>query len=235
MVRARIACPGQRARDMLRRALPGPALKRRCRNVPIGVLVDQCVGVDDGSSHPWRLTAHFSNFPSEILLRGGGVMDTAATAAHYINTLKESTYLRFGSTQPIMSLSTDAQRQLQRAVEFGRFDDYAAVRAQLLPHAPVTDERRRKVRLAIRLCQDDGPWIQPALSVLDEDGVKPRVLGDVLCAALPHANSEKVALIHGVPAPLNAPVDWLSAACAHPDGFLYVVVRSRIQPSANTS
>lgn len=212
--------------------------------MPIGVLFDlHCLAsappgavaasaVDDSSEHPWRLVAHFSNFPGGIVLRGGGVRDPAAAAsAHYLNSLKESTYLRCGSTQPIMSLSTEAQRQLQRAVEAGDFVGFATVQAELLPPSAASDERRRKARVAVRVHCGAGPWLQPSLSVLRDD-LQPRTLAEVLGAALPAEfgggadarGAPAAAVVHGLPALLGAPIDWLSACCAHPDGFLHVVV-----------
>lgn len=225
------------------------------RTVPIGVLFDQHLinhlpaadasgaahsGVDDGSAHPWRLTAHFSNFPAAVILRGGGVRDTSTVAAHYMNTLKQSTYLRYGSTQAVMSLSTDAQRRLQRAVETGEYADYAAVQSQLLPPNATSDERRRKARAAVRVYRGSGPCLQPSVALFAENG-QPHTLADVLDAALPGEGfgvaSDKSAappnaIIHGLPAPLSAPIDWLSAACAHPDGFLHVVVRAGQEEAA---
>jgi hypothetical protein len=163
-------------------------------------------------------------------MRGGGLRDTTAVAAQYINSLKESIYLRFGSTQVIMSLSTDAQRRLQRAVELGNYDEFGKVSQQLTPPNAASEERRRKARVAVRIYPASGPWTQPSLSVCGNDG-KPRTLRHVLELAMPTVfreseDADAEAVVQGLPAPLDAPIDWLGAACAHPDGFLYVMVRT---------
>ncbi|KAG8458216.1 hypothetical protein KFE25_001508 [Diacronema lutheri] len=214
--------------------------------VPIGVLFDLHAPTSAAERLlPWRLVAHFSNFPAAAVLRGGGARDMTAVAAHYMNALKQSTYLRCGSTQPVMSLSTDAQRTLQRSIEAGRYADYVAVQAQLSPPQSMTNERRRKARVAVRIHRDAGAWLQPALSALHDDG-HARSLASVLSCALPgefggceaEAEAEaatRTVLIHGVPAPLRAPIDWLCAACAHPDGFLHVVLHARAPTAARAA
>lgn len=205
-------------------------------HVPIGVLFDHAVGLDDGRALPWQLVAHFSTFPAQTLLRGGGLRaDNTAVGASYLNALKESSFLRFGGTQLVMALPADAQRKLQRAVELTRFDDFAAVRGALTPAGAQSDERRRKMRAAVRIHPTHGPWLQPSVSVRTDDG-RPRTLGEVLRAACPDAFAEGAvapcAIVHGLPAPLDAPLDWLCAACAHADGFLYVVLHARLSESS---
>lgn len=221
-------------------------IARLHRTVPIGVLFDLHAPTSAAERLlPWRLVAHFSNFPAAAVLRGGGARDMTAVAAHYMNALKQSTYLRCGSTQPVMSLSTDAQRTLQRSIEAGRYADYVAVQAQLSPPQSMTNERRRKARVAVRIHRDAGAWLQPALSALHDDG-HARSLASVLSCALPgefggceaEAEAEaatRTVLIHGVPAPLRAPIDWLCAACAHPDGFLHVVLHARAPTAARAA
>jgi hypothetical protein len=208
-------------------------------HVPIGVLFDHAVGLDDGRALPWRLVAHFSNFPVQTLLRGGGLRaDTTAVGASYLNALKESSFLRFGGTQLVMALPADTQRRLQRAVELARFNEFAAVSAALVPAGVQSDERRRKTRAAVRVFPAQGPWLQPSLSLRADDG-RSHTLCEVLRIACPDAfadgASARCAIVHGLPAPLDAPLDWLCAACAHADGFLYVVLHAAVVMSDDSS
>ena len=74
-------------------------------------------------------------------------------------------------------------------------------------------------------------WRQLALAPTLDDGA-PRRLRHLLAALLPQhfgdaepAEPPPAVLVQGVAVPLEAPLAWLADACAHADGFLYVVVR----------
>lgn len=98
---------------------------------PIGLLFDLYAGVDPATRDPspaevsedaqtpttWRLTVHFSDWPSEDLVRldaDGMVMNDA-----FINSVKEADFLRNGTAKGIMSLSKDDSSGLWKAVENG--------------------------------------------------------------------------------------------------------------------
>lgn len=93
---------------------------------PIGLLFDLYAGADpvtksttdsqEGESPlPWRLTVHFSDWPSEDLVRldpDGMVMNDA-----FINSVKEADFLRNGTAKGIMSLSKEDSAGLWKSVE----------------------------------------------------------------------------------------------------------------------
>lgn len=97
---------------------------------PVGLLFDLYAGVDpatkssvdpqEGESPlPWRLTVHFSDWPSGDLVRldpDGMVMNDA-----FINSVKEADFLRNGTAKGIMSLSKEDSAGLWKAVEEGGY------------------------------------------------------------------------------------------------------------------
>jgi autophagy-related protein 5 len=99
---------------------------------PIGLLFDLYAGAapaskmatigdespESGSSLPWRLVVHFSNWPDENLVRldaDGMVMNDA-----FINSVKEADFLRNGTAKGIMSLSKEDSSGLWKAVQEGK-------------------------------------------------------------------------------------------------------------------
>lgn len=100
---------------------------------PVGLLFDLYAGAapasktasrgdespESGSSLPWRLVVHFSNWPDENLVRldaDGMVMNDA-----FINSVKEADFLRNGTAKGIMSLSKEDSSGLWKAVEEGEW------------------------------------------------------------------------------------------------------------------
>lgn len=94
---------------------------------PVGLLFDLYAGADpasktarddespnDGSSLPWRLIVHFSDWPDDLvrLDADGMVMNDA-----FINSVKEADFLRNGTAKGIMSLSKEDSSGLWNAVQ----------------------------------------------------------------------------------------------------------------------
>lgn len=94
---------------------------------PVGLLFDLYAGADpasktardneslnDGSSLPWRLILHFSDWPDDLvrLDADGMVMNDA-----FINSVKEADFLRNGTAKGIMSLSKEDSSGLWNAVQ----------------------------------------------------------------------------------------------------------------------
>lgn len=63
---------------------------------------------------PWRLTIHYSSFPSDQLVQ----LDPDGKAMHdaYINSVKEADFLRNGTANAIMKLNTEDSTALWQAV-----------------------------------------------------------------------------------------------------------------------
>lgn len=64
---------------------------------------------------PWRLELHFSDWPSETLIR----LDADGRVVHdaFVNSVKEADFLRNGTARAIMSLSRDDSFGLWEAVQ----------------------------------------------------------------------------------------------------------------------
>lgn len=75
---------------------------------------------EEGSSLPWRLTVHFSDWPDQDLVR----LDKDGLVMHdaFINSVKEADFLRNGTAKGIMSLSKEDSSGLWKAVEHGEYN-----------------------------------------------------------------------------------------------------------------
>lgn len=86
---------------------------------------------------PWRLTVHFTSFPTAHLIP----LDPAGRALldAFINAVKEADFLRNGTARAAMSLSKDDADALWRAVRLHDLDLFNSVNAKLLapPGLPV--------------------------------------------------------------------------------------------------
>eukprot|EP00946_MAST-07B_sp_MAST-7B-sp1_P001317 g1317.t1 len=86
--------------------------------IPVGVLVDALrAHLAEDFVLPLTVVVHFHNFPSDRLLRYGG--QQAARRA-YVNVLKQSACLHFGSAKPVLTgLSQAQQDQMWSAIASG--------------------------------------------------------------------------------------------------------------------
>jgi autophagy-related protein 5 len=78
--------------------------------VPIGVLFDLLCGEEAicTESLPWQITVHFQQFPANQVLHA----TPHEAESVLINALKESCYLRCGTSSPVMALSKASQNEL---------------------------------------------------------------------------------------------------------------------------
>jgi autophagy-related protein 5 len=86
--------------------------------------------IQDESVLPWRLTVHFSAWPTDALVpldADGRVLQDA-----FNNGVKEASYIRHGSGKVIMSLGKEATEQLWEAVCKIDGDLYAQANGQLI-------------------------------------------------------------------------------------------------------
>lgn len=95
-------------------------------HIPIGVLFDLlCLEPE----RPWNLTVHFRGYPSELLPCEGE--DTIKWS--FINSLKEASYVMYGSTKNVMNLSQSDQLDLWRSVIKGDLESYNRIAFRLKP------------------------------------------------------------------------------------------------------
>ncbi|MCO5582144.1 hypothetical protein L7F22_036034 [Adiantum nelumboides] len=95
-------------------------------HVPIGVLFDLLCFEP---IRPWNLMVHFRGFPSELLPYEG----EDAMKWSFINSLKEASYVVYGSTKHVMNLSQTEQSDLWRSVVQGDMESYNRVCLRLAP------------------------------------------------------------------------------------------------------
>lgn len=85
---------------------------------------------DERKLLPWRLTVHFSDFPSEQLVR----LDNEDKVLHdlFIHGVKEADYLRTGTGKTVMFLSKEDSTQLWDGVRKHDFSLYNPINQKLL-------------------------------------------------------------------------------------------------------
>ena len=93
---------------------------------PCGVLFDA-----HGSQQqlPWGVVVHFTKFPHQELLNLQRSSAREDVQWHFMNTMKESIFLQYGSTQPLTSLGMEQQAALWSALlaeDACKFADAAA-------------------------------------------------------------------------------------------------------------
>jgi len=184
---------------------------------PIGVLFDVL-----GSSMelPWALTVHFQGFPSDQLLR---CPNEATMKSHLTSMLKESTFIKNGDCSKINDLSVSDSNDLWEGFKLNDFDKFWKSNSKL------QSEGVSLKRVPIRIFQL-GNCTQVPVTALDEKGV-PKTLRSALIEIVPHLFSETQTkaprvIIQGVCPSLDTPITWLSENFAHPDSFLYIVIKS---------
>jgi len=196
------------------------------------VLFDLLVSEADSNALPWAITVHFQRAPLELL---DASLKTAESLL--LNALKESCYLCCGSSLPAMSLSAEDQERLKKAVAMGDYEVFREVKEQVqrgvasqLGAASSGSLVPRSI--PVRVYTDQSTWRQLPVAPMLDDG-RPCLVSHLLARCLPHAfghGADATAarmdiLVQGVPCPTNAQLLWLSRACSHPDGFLYICVR----------
>lgn len=96
-------------------------------HIPIGVLFDLLCFEPE---RPWNLTVHFRGYPSDLIPYDG----EDVIKWSFINSLKEASYIMYGSTKNVMNLSQSEQLDLWQSVVKGDFESYTRVSFKLKPH-----------------------------------------------------------------------------------------------------
>lgn len=196
-------------------------------HMPVGVLFDLLCHTPTPAL-PWAVVVHFHAYPSGELLR---CANDDAIQSLYTNSLKEANYLKHGDGGRVNKLSLDDSTNLWSGLLRHEFDTFWSANDKLVC-ADVADLKC----VPLRVCERDKPTTQPLFVPLDDAG-RQRTLGDLLRAVFPdrfarladsaaNAGRPPLVLVQGVAPPLDTSVFWLATHLAHPDNFLYVVVRS---------
>eukprot|EP01084_Bolivina_argentea_P276372 471568_1 len=79
-------------------------------HLPVGVLQD---ARSNPEALPWQLTVHFHHFPQHQIIP---FEDESAVRAHFMHSMKQAFYLRYGSSEIAMSLPLAEQDGIWRSV-----------------------------------------------------------------------------------------------------------------------
>ncbi|KAH7391828.1 autophagy protein 5 [Pyrenochaeta sp. MPI-SDFR-AT-0127] len=185
---------------------------------------------------PWRLTVHFSSYPTEQLVQ----LDNDDDVLHdlFKNNVKEADYLRTGTGKTVMFLSKEDSTQLWDAVKEHDFSLYNPINQKLLnpqgvnlrhlpvrlylPHAASDSLKEVASPGSLRVVQS---LITPNLS-----SRQPQTIGTALNQILPtlfpgtRRPLLAQAVLHGAVLPLSATVEELIRATTYLDGWLHIAV-----------
>lgn len=192
---------------------------------------------DDDQDHlPWKLTVHFTELPSEQLLK----LDLEGKVLHdaFINSVKEADFLRNGTGKTVMSLSKEDSEQLWDAVREHKPAQFNPINQKLLnpqgtalrhlpvrlylPHASSSSSSDVPTAGSVRIVQ---ALVTPALS-----SRQPQTVGIALNRTLPSLFPSRrspllaQAVMHGAVLPLSANVEELIRTAAYLDGWLHIVI-----------
>ncbi|KAF2405471.1 autophagy protein 5 [Trichodelitschia bisporula] len=187
---------------------------------------------------PWKLTLHFSDWPTEHLVRLDPDNDALRDA--FRNSVKEACFLRHGSGKVIMSLSREDSTKLWLAVEQQNLAMFNSVNQKLL-HPPGVSLRYipLKVYLPAAAAVDSTDQPSPGHLRVVQSLVTPTIstpkgqtqtlgmaLNTLLPTLFPSRRSPLLALpvLHGAVVPLSVPVETLAEVAAYADGFLHIAV-----------
>ncbi|KAG9196291.1 autophagy protein 5 [Alternaria panax] len=185
---------------------------------------------------PWRLTLHFSGFPSEQLVQ----LDNDDKHMHdlFIHSVKEADYLRTGTGKTVMFLSKEDSTQLWNGVKKHNFALYNPINQKLLNPQGV-NLRHLPVRLYLPHASSEGVQEETAPGSLrivqrlvtpNLSSRQPQTIGTALNQILPTLFPSRrspllaQAVLHGAVLPLSASVEDLVRATAYLDGWLHIAV-----------
>ncbi len=78
-------------------------------HLPFGVLIDNIFSTSDNYEIPIHIIAHFRSFPETQLIRYKG---RDSFKFQYMNSIKESNTIKFGSNKEVLNLSTSDTMKL---------------------------------------------------------------------------------------------------------------------------
>eukprot|EP01121_Diplochlamys_sp_Union-15-3_P007365 TRINITY_DN1868_c0_g1_i3.p1 TRINITY_DN1868_c0_g1~~TRINITY_DN1868_c0_g1_i3.p1 ORF type:complete len:153 (+),score=23.12 TRINITY_DN1868_c0_g1_i3:467-925(+) len=147
--------------------------------------------------------------------------------SHWINTMKEASYLKHGDVKKMNSLTVAETQDIWEFFVNNKFDAFWKINEKL---ASDKDTIRY---VPVRICKQDRFLQEPVLPKL-ENGQE-ETLGGVLAKQVGQyfhqtedgsvqTTSPCKILVHGISPPLETPILWLSQNMSHSDGFLYIIL-----------
>jgi hypothetical protein len=166
---------------------------------------------------PWKITVHFSNFPSATLIPFANDLSPMDSDERFFSqALKQSLFLAHGNSKVSMGMSKASAEQLWSGLVDGNHVVYYEVAKKLLPNddggvsVPVRVLQEGKALLVKRIAWDRSITLQDLLNTWN---VNQQQQSSQVCQRV---------LINGIEPPLNASLVELWEHLHHPDFFLYL-------------
>ncbi|OQR78337.1 autophagy protein 5-like [Tropilaelaps mercedesae] len=217
-------------------------------HLPIGVLYD----LHGGRTLPWTIIVHFRDFPEKELIP---CPSKQVAEAYFMNSVKEADFLK--TRKKVMTAMTQSERRQMTASLYSlQAETFWAVNRKLMfmseswKHIPLrvflsqppTDSS--SVQPTVEQLQKLVPISGPCGLTSTDGESEPLTLRQVLLQWLQkyHSANGKLddsqemkhvweedmeVILHGIHAPLDVPLSWLSVNMSYADNFLYVVVRKK--------
>ncbi|KAI8852171.1 autophagy protein Apg5-domain-containing protein, partial [Chytridium lagenaria] len=185
---------------------------------------------------PWEITVHISSFPADKIFRTVAVNGFDPPLDFFMAQLKETDFIRNGSTKRMMSLTKHDQMSLWNALRLNDHDAFWEVNAKLLGLASSSHAEDAAVpkSVAMRIYWGSRPIVQEMVAPIDGEGQEV-LLGDTLrnlgvpweeCVEETSTSSPRDmrAITHGVKVLGSTPVLWISRNMSYADNFVHLVV-----------
>jgi autophagy-related protein 5 len=187
-------------------------------------------------SSPWKLTLHFTNWPSEQLTKLDGEGKVLQDA--FMNSVKEASHVRHDTGQVVMSLGKDESIQLWTAVEKNDLNLFNTMNKKLL-RPPGVPLRHIPLKVYLPSAAPSGSASMPSVGHMKvvQSLITPNMssrqsqtlgmaLNSLLPTLFPSRRSPLLALpvLHGAVVPLGVGLEELAEFCAYADGFLHIAV-----------
>ena len=192
---------------------------------------------------PFRVTVHFQQFPARRLLR---CRSLHTVRQHFLNSLKEATFIKQGHVKSVMQASPKDHGRLWDALVAQHADAFAPLIAALSPSpSPLSSVPLRLFlvgflpdELSLLASEHSAGGyelselhylpVQRPVSVKGGETLED-VLRELLGAGVGGGGTLDgvQVVVQGVVMALTTPVEWVYRHCAHPDQFLYLVALRR--------
>jgi len=182
---------------------------------PIGVLFDLMA---KDVVLPWTITVHFNDFPEKEVIP---CPNRQVAEVQFMNSVKEADFLK--TRKKVMNTMTQSERRSMATALFSlTTESFWTVNRKLM----FTGEPWKHVPLRIFL-SETCRQLQRLIGIANAEN-EPVTLRDVVSDWVKNFSEDTHdAILHGVPAPLDAPLQWLSINMSYADNFLYVVVKPK--------
>lgn len=196
----------------------------------VGVLYDYHSPQEMGRQLPWKIRLHFTNYPSSQLLdldaSNGGVLATIQRT--FKNSLKQALVLQHGQNKVALNMTKQTHHRIWDSIVTFKYSIYRPIQEEI----QATKESISLIPIRMFVASSK-PVIQkrcddPTLS-----------LGEILISWLPllflRDNSDQSIRpsttsvqwrIAGFMPPTQTPIIALWESLCHPDGFLYIVMKT---------